>query len=74
MCLFPLIQQKLTLCFQKYSLRRIFKGNMEHYTGYKIRSNLLSAVFKSTQANKTNGSVKMYLQIQLKLYHETKHQ
>lgn len=47
---------------------------MEHYTGYKIRSNLLSAVFKSTQANKTNGSVKMYLQIQLKLYHETKHQ
>lgn len=41
---------------------------MEHNTGYKKRVNFLSAAFKSTQAEKTNGSVKMYLQIQLKLY------
>lgn len=34
----------------------------------KKRVNFLSADFKSTQAEKTNGSVKMYLQIQLKLY------
>lgn len=41
---------------------------MEHNTGYKKKLNMLSEVFKSTQAEKTNGSVKMYLQIQLKLY------
>lgn len=41
---------------------------MEHNTGYKKKLNFLSEVLKSTQAEKTNGSVKMYLQIQLKLY------